>query len=81
LPQLEQIAEFLRHRRACADLYAEELAGADALILPSEAPWAKSAYWVYTVLIDGGPARRNRLERYLARQGIATRAAFWPMHR
>jgi perosamine synthetase len=81
LAQLEQIATFIRHRREVADLYTEELQGIAGLILPSEAPWAMSAYWVYTVLVQAGPARRARLEKFLAGKGIATRPAFWPMHR
>jgi perosamine synthetase len=81
LAQLSRVTAFIRLRRRCAAAYREELEGMGGLTLPVEAPWARSAYWAYTVLVHGGISRRQRLARYLARCKIETRAAFWPLHR
>jgi perosamine synthetase len=81
LAQLGRIARFIRHRRACAAVYREVLGEIDDVTMQVEAPWARSAYWVNTILVRGGAARRTRIQRRLARQGIASRVAFWPMHR
>jgi perosamine synthetase len=81
LAQLRRIREFVRHRRECAAVYREMLEGTEGLDLPSEAPWARSAYWSYVVLVRGGMGPRRRLQQRLTRQRIGTRVAFWPMHR
>jgi perosamine synthetase len=81
LAQLARMKEFVRHRRECAALYREMLGGTEGLELPNEAPWARSAYWSYVPLVRGGMTRRRRLQEHLARRGIGSRVAFWPMHR
>jgi perosamine synthetase len=81
LAQLGRMKEFVRHRRECRKVYAEVLGGVDGITLQAEAPWAKSAYWVNTILIEGGSARRQTLQEALAKQRISSRVAFWPMHR
>lgn len=81
LAQLERLPKFLRRRRECVAVYAEVLGGIEGLTVQSEASWARSAYWAYTVLVHGGEARRKRVMAALQEKGIASRVAFWPMHR
>ena len=81
LAQLEQLPRFVRHRRQCAALYREILGELDGVTVQSEAPWARSAYWAFTILLQGGRLRRRRVMEALRRKGIATRVAFWPMLR
>lgn len=81
LAQLEQLPKFVRHRRECAAVYAEVLGSLDRVTLQGEASWARSAYWAYTILVQGGETKRNRLMAALRRKGISSRVAFWPMHR
>jgi len=79
--QLERIETFLARKRAIARCYADLLADVPGLTLAPEAPWAKSSFWMYTVLVeDGFPLDRDRLAAHLAEQGIDTRPVFHPMH-
>ncbi|HEX9341902.1 MAG TPA: DegT/DnrJ/EryC1/StrS family aminotransferase [Thermoplasmata archaeon] len=81
LAQLRRIDAFVEHRRACARIYADRLDGIDGLTLPAEASWARNVYWMYTVLVPGGAARRARIARRLAASGVESRVSFWPLHR
>jgi perosamine synthetase len=81
LAQLRRLNEFVRHRRECAAVYSELLEGIPALTAQSEASWARSAYWTFTVLVRGPKSRRSRVQQILERRRIGTRVAFWPMHR
>ena len=46
-----------------------------------EATWAKSVFWMYTVLATRGKAARKKLMDMLRRKLIETRVAFWPLHK
>jgi perosamine synthetase len=81
LAQLGKMKKFVRHRRECRKVYEEVLGDVDGITLQGEAPWARSAYWVNTILIEEGPARRQQIQESLAKLGIGSRVAFWPMHR
>jgi perosamine synthetase len=81
LAQLERLPESIRHRVRCARLYADLLDGVDGIELPGQAPWATSVYWMYTVRVLGGLARRQRVVRSLRRLGVESRVGFWPLHR
>jgi perosamine synthetase len=78
--QLAKIRSFVAHRRRCAQEYSRLLGGIDGLKLPYEAPWAKSVYWMYNVLIEAGESERRRIMQELIRCGIETRVCFWPLH-
>jgi perosamine synthetase len=81
--QLEQLDGFLARRREIAARYAEAFAGVEGLRFTEEAPWARSIFWLSTVLINearfglGSRALMQRLEE----QGIQTRPLWQPMHR
>jgi perosamine synthetase len=81
--QLERLEEFLDRKRAIAGRYAEALGSVPGVTLMPEAPWAASAWWMYTVLID--EARYGRDSRALLKaleaDGIQTRPLWQPLHR
>ena len=78
LGQLERLDEKVGRKRALAGAYTQRLAGAD-LTLPYEAPWAKSVYWMYSILLGKSYGRRDDVMAELKRNGIETRAFFCPM--
>jgi perosamine synthetase len=82
LAQLEQMDEFLETRYQLARAYDAQLASlADFIVLPSEQPWAKHAFWSYTVVMrDSLRLERDELMKRLESDGIETRPAFYPMH-
>jgi len=58
------------------------LSSVSSLILPSQAVWAKSVYWMYAVLVaKNSPLDRNTLRARLKEEGIDTRDHFIPLHR
>ncbi|MET0385347.1 MAG: DegT/DnrJ/EryC1/StrS family aminotransferase [Polyangiales bacterium] len=81
LAQLERIETFLAAKRSLARAYAERLGDVPGIVLAPEAPWAKSSYWMYSVLIqDAFPLRRDALIAHLKARGIDTRPFFEPLH-
>jgi len=80
--QLEQIDLHLAKRRQVAGWYKEHLSDLEDMItLPGEAPWAKHAFWMYTVLVPGKhPLGRDQFMEELDHSGIETRPVFYPMH-
>jgi perosamine synthetase len=80
LAQLEKIEEHIKIKRKNAKLYNSLLKDLDGIILPKEAKWAKSIYWMYSVLIEKNFGNRDKLIRYLKRQKIETRPFFCPVH-
>jgi len=82
IAQLENIEEFISTRRNNAKLYNSLLSDlGDKITLPPEAPWAKSVFWMYSILIqDGLGISRNDLMKSLEHDGIETRTFFYPVH-
>jgi len=80
--QMEQLADYLDAKRRIAERYAASLADVPGLTLMRQAPWAQSAWWLYTVLIDavefGMDARA--LMRHLGARQIQTRPLWQPIH-
>lgn len=81
--QLERLREFLGAKRSIASRYAEGLAEVPGITLMSEASWARSAWWMYTVLIDerGFGMSSRELLRALEADGVQTRPLWQPLHR
>jgi perosamine synthetase len=81
--QLEQLDGFLARRREIAARYAAAFAEVDGLRFMEEAVWAKSIFWLSTVLINEarfGMESRALMHR-LEQEGIQTRPLWQPMHR
>lgn len=81
LAQLERIDWHLARRREIAEAYGNRLAGCSLLTLPPNREWARSVFWLYSVVLD----KRCRLTRdevmaELAEAGIETRPFFYPLH-
>jgi perosamine synthetase len=81
LAQTEQMASFVAARRANAARYTAGLKDIPGLVTPPEAEWAKSVFWMYSILVqDEFCMTRDELRAYLAAHGIETRTFFIPMH-
>lgn len=81
--QMEKIDEHIAAKRRIAAKYTAAFAGIDGIDTPNEAPWAKSVFWLYTVLVDEARfgLSSRALMRRLAGAGIQTRPLWQPMHR
>ena len=81
--QLERINIFLEKKREIAQMYNLYLSGLEELILPIEKEWAKSAYWMYSILLrkESCHISRDNLIAALRKNGIETRPIFYPLHK
>ena len=81
--QMEELSEFIAIKRNIAASYRQGFATLPGVTMMSEAAWAKSIFWLNTILIDeedyGEDSRA--LMRRLARQGIQARPLWEPLHR
>jgi perosamine synthetase len=81
LAQTEQMESFIQARRANAARYTAALQSIPGIVTPPEADWAKSVFWMYSILVeDEFGMTRDQLRAYLAEHGIETRTFFIPMH-
>lgn len=81
LAQTEQMESFVQARRANAARYTAALGEIPGIVTPPEADWAKSVFWMYSVLVeDEFGMTRDQLRAYLAEHGIETRTFFIPLH-
>ncbi|MBI2549705.1 DegT/DnrJ/EryC1/StrS family aminotransferase [Candidatus Woesearchaeota archaeon] len=81
LAQLEQIDKFLVAKRKNAEIYNSLLKGVKGLTLQHEMPWAKSVYWMHSILVeDDFGCNRDELMKLLKAEGVDTRPFFYPMH-
>lgn len=80
--QMENLDEYVRIKREIAGRYAKGLADVPGLTLPTEAPWACSTFWLYTVLVDRDKAGAGsrELQKALAGRNIQTRPLWAPIH-
>jgi dTDP-4-amino-4,6-dideoxygalactose transaminase len=81
--QMELLDEFIAIKRGIAAEYAKAFADLPGVTLMQEASWARSIFWLNTVLIDRevyGVDSRALLKR-LARRGIQARPLWEPLHR
>lgn len=80
--QLEQLDAFVAKKRAIASRYVEAFRDVPGITPMREAPWAFSAFWLFTVLVDekafGSDSRA--LLRRLADAKIQARPLWQPMH-
>jgi perosamine synthetase len=79
--QMERIGQFIEDRRRIAATYDAALAPQAQRLgmqLPTEAPWAHSVHWLYSIRVPA--AQRDALMAFLGERGIETRPFFPPMH-
>jgi perosamine synthetase len=80
--QIERLSEFLAAKRRIAAMYEEALGDMSGLTTMAEASWARSAWWMYTILVDEpacGLSSRELL-RALDRLRVQTRPLWQPLH-
>jgi perosamine synthetase len=81
LAQVERMDHFVQTKRRNARLYEGGLAGLPGLALAPEAPWAKSVYWMYSILVEPSyPLSRDELMAALRERGVDTRPFFRARH-
>lgn len=79
--QLEQLPQFIERRRAIAARYQQELQGIAGLRVVGEAPWAKSTYWLSTIVCEDSPFTETRqLMHFLQEHKIQSRPLWQPVH-
>ena len=73
--QLEQLTEYIAAKRRIARTYCEQLSTVEGIQPMSEAPWAASIFWLYTILVDGAKYGQDsrQLMQTLGKRGIQTR--------
>jgi perosamine synthetase len=80
--QLEQLPAFVDHKRETADAYRRALASVPGVSVFTEAPWARSTYWMTSILLDARACPDVRaLVRDLNADGIGARPLWRPLHR
>ncbi len=81
--QMEQLPSYLAAKRRIAARYSEALAELPGIVPMTNAPWAASTFWMYTVLVQeeefGMDSRQ--LMRLFAAQKIQSRPLWQPIHR
>ena len=80
--QANKIDLYLGAKRRVADQYERAFSPLIGIETMSEAPWAESASWLYTIMVDEEEARLSSrtLMRHLATVGIQSRPLWQPMH-
>ena len=76
--KLRHLDDWTMTRQAHARRYDEHLSGVPGLSLPGAAPHTEHIYHLYTIRIEGGPARRDRVHDLLAARGITT-GVYYPV--
>ncbi len=80
--QLEQLPDYIAAKRRIAAEYQRAFSAVPGITCMAEAPWAKSIFWMYTVLVNEqvyGMSSRTLL-RQLHKSGIQTRPLWQPLH-
>ncbi len=81
--QLEQLDDYVGRKRALAAAYTTALAAVPGLATMTEAQWARSMFWLYTVRVDarGYGMDSRALLRRLDEHRIQARPLWQPLHR
>jgi perosamine synthetase len=80
--QMEVLDDYIAAKLRIAALYTEQFKDLPGLTPMSEASWAESIFWLYTILVDEETLRKGsrQLMRYLAECGIQARPLWQPLH-
>lgn len=82
LAQLERIEDFINKKRRIAELYDHYLRGVSGLTLPPKVSWARSVFWMYSILVNHPyPETRDQLISIFKKKNIETRPFFYPLHK
>ena len=76
--QLEKIDSLVDKKKQIAIAYRKLLKDSSTVVLAPEMPWAKSVYWLYSVLVKRG--FRDKILDHLEKEGIEARPFFYPLH-
>jgi len=83
--QVKKLEKFVDKKREIAKWYGDSLrplSEKGLIKLHPEMPWAKSVYWMYSILVeDGFPGTRDKLMKKLEENGIETRPFFPPIQK
>lgn len=79
--QLRRLKKFVAQKRAIARRYIRGLQVVPGLSFQAEAAYARSNWWMFSLLVDKQKFGRSRdeLMRYLAKKRIETRPFFYPL--
>jgi perosamine synthetase len=81
LAQVECAEVHMARRRTVAEWYRRHLAPLGEFVsLPVEEPWARHAFWMYTILLNQPDIDRDAFMQALLEENIETRPVFHPMH-
>jgi perosamine synthetase len=79
--QLERLNPFLERKRAIAERYRAAFAPVGRITTPTEAPAARSNWWLYTIRVEDGSGGSSRpLLRWLEAAGVQARPLWQPGH-
>jgi len=83
LAQLHKIDRIIEKKRGIADLYGKYLKPlVPRIVLPPVAEWAKSVFWMYSILVPPEKrVTRDYLILKLREAGIDSRPFFFPIHK
>jgi len=81
--QVEQLDDFLFRKRTIAGHYNEALLDLPGLSTLTEASWARSAYWLYTITVNAEEYGCDRFALFqrLTEKQIQARPLWQPLHR
>jgi perosamine synthetase len=78
--QLERWDEFLARKKAIGAKYTTLLSDVKHIQLPvAKTPHSENVYWVYGIVLTNG-LTGNQFSELLAKEGVATRSFFCPIH-
>jgi perosamine synthetase len=79
--QMERLDDHVEKKRRIAAMYAAQCADIPGLQAMTEAPWAFSAFWLFTILVDEAEygVDSRALLRALGAKGIETRPLWQPL--
>jgi perosamine synthetase len=80
--QLEQLETYLDAKRRTAETYTTALRRIDGIRIPQVASWARSAFWLFTIQVEGATFGRDSREvlKELAELDVQTRPLWQPLH-
>lgn len=79
--QVKKLDEFIVRKRGLAHRYNSNLAGVEGIATPPEMPWARSVYWMYSILVEKEfKVGRDELMLKLKENGVESRPMFNPVN-